>query len=151
MGLAYVNRATCLPHCGGAECTLCFDQCMAAGYKAIEFTRVHVEFDADGAPVEDTGYLAPVVLEERCVGCGLCQSRCYGVNVVAKGLLTKAAVKVLAGPGWEDRITTGSYVALCEKRLKAKLREDAPTRRPPGEDGEEESSGEVQYLPDFLR
>ena len=34
-----------------------------------------------GSPIEGTGFLAPVVLADKCVGCGLCQTRCYGINV----------------------------------------------------------------------
>ena len=39
------------------------------------------EADAQGNPIEGTGFLAPVVLADKCVGCGLCQTRCYGINV----------------------------------------------------------------------
>ena len=154
MGLALVHKSTCLPHTGAGECRLCVDQCTAAGYRAIEFTRVHVEFDPAGRPAEGTGYLAPVVLEERCVGCGLCQSRCHGVNVEGKGLLRVSAIEVLAGPGREDRMAAGSYAALRRLRIEEGARRRTPAAAPSGgrdQGGSSEESEEVEYLPEFLR
>ena len=81
MGLAIVNENTCLPFADREACQLCVDECNAAGYEAIEFTQVYTKVDDQGVPIEGTGYLAPVVLEDKCVGCGLCQTRCYGINV----------------------------------------------------------------------
>ncbi len=81
MGLAIVNERTCLPYAGREACQLCVDDCAAAGYHAIEFIRVGTQADEMGNPIEDSGFLAPVVLADKCVGCGLCQTRCYGINV----------------------------------------------------------------------
>ena len=107
---------------------------------AIELVRVHVEVDSDGASIEDTGYLAPVVLPDRCVGCGLCQTRCHAINVDQKRLLKRTAILVVAGPGNKDRIISGSYVAL---------REEERSRREQEERKFEEAGG--SYLPDFLK
>ena len=41
------------------------DPKVAAGYRAIEFVRVGTQVDRSGKPIEDTGFLAPVVLAER--------------------------------------------------------------------------------------
>lgn len=112
MGLAIVNAATCLPFADREACQLCVDECVAAGYHAIEFTRVHTRADADGQPIEESGWLAPVVLADKCVGCGLCQTRCYGINVKEKELLSGSAIVIVAGPGKEDRLLAGSYQAL---------------------------------------
>jgi ferredoxin len=103
MGLAIVNETTCLPFADREACQLCVDECDAAGYGAIEFTRVHTQTDLLGNPLEDTGFVAPVVLANKCVGCGLCQTRCHGINVEEKGLLQKSAIIIEAGPGKEDR------------------------------------------------
>ncbi len=103
MGLAVVNRQTCLPFAGREACQLCVDECVAAGYHAIEFMQVGTEVDNEGRPMEGSGYLAPVVLADKCVGCGLCQTRCYGINVVEKQLLSASAIIIEAGPGKEDR------------------------------------------------
>ena len=104
MGLAIVNETTCLPFADREACQLCVDECNAAGYEAIEFTRVHTEMDALGNPLEGSGYTAPVVLADKCVGCGLCQTRCHGINVEEKGLLKNSAIIIAAGEGREDRI-----------------------------------------------
>jgi NAD-dependent dihydropyrimidine dehydrogenase PreA subunit len=112
-----------------------------AGYNAIEFIRVGGELDDRGRPVEGSGYLAPVVREDRCVGCGLCQMRCRSINVKSRKLLGRSAIRVVAGPGREDRIVSGSYRALREERIRQQRRQG----------GIEETAGGSEYLPDFLR
>ena len=112
MGLAVVNETTCLPIAGREECDLCVQECNAAGYNAIEYTQVGTETDDDGNPIEGTGFRAPVVLPDKCVGCGLCQTRCNGINVKEKGLLPESAIIVEVGEGKEDRLMTGSYIEL---------------------------------------
>lgn len=104
IALAEVNLETCLPHAGREACQLCVDDCAAAGYHAIEFVQVHTETDAKGTPIEGTGFVAPVVLADKCVGCGLCQTRCYGINAIEKHLLKKSAIVISAGEGKEDRL-----------------------------------------------
>jgi len=126
MGLAVINRQTCLPFADRDSCQLCVDECNAAGYQAIEFLQVHTQIDADGMPMEGSGRLAPVVLADRCVGRGLCQTRCHAINVKEKQLLKVSAVQIEAGPGKEDRLTRGSYLAL---RAEEKERENAQRRR----------------------
>ena len=143
MGLAVVDGRACLPHAGRDDCTLCFDECEAAGYHAIEFVRVRVEVDESGRPIEDTGYAAPVVLADACVGCGLCQTRCRHINVERKRLLNKSAILVVAGPGNEDRLLRGSYLALREEQRR-KREAERGKRRPRGKAGD-------SYLPDFLK
>jgi ferredoxin len=141
MGLAIVDAATCLPHAGKEPCRICADECRTAGYSAIEFLRVRVEIDEAGAPLEGSGFIAPVVLSDLCVGCGLCQMRCFAINVEEKRLLAASAIRVLAGEGREDRLSRGSYRALRAAERKEK---EAEKRRAPAAGGEE-------YLPDFLK
>lgn len=109
MGLAVVNEDTCLPMAGLEECDLCIQECNAAGYHAIEYIQVGTQVDEAGHPVAGSGFLAPAVLEDACVGCGLCQTRCYAINVKDKHLLSKSAIIIEAGPGKEDRLMQGSY------------------------------------------
>ncbi len=135
MGLARVE-SSCLPLAGKEACRLCVDECTAAGYHAIEFMRVHPTLDDKGLPIDGSGFAAPVVLADKCVGCGLCQTRCHVINVKEKRLLSSVAIVVEAGAGLEDRISHGSYLALREQERKAK----APA--PPSDDA---------YLPDFLK
>lgn len=102
MGLAIVNESTCLPLAGREACQLCVDACDAAGYGAIGFT--HLETDALGNPIPGTGYATPLVSSDKCVGCGLCQTACNGINVGDKGLLRESAIIIEAGDGKEDRL-----------------------------------------------
>lgn len=137
MGLAVVNQQTCLPIAGREACQLCVDECHHAGYHAIEFIRVGTKVDELGLPIEDSGFLAPQVLADKCVGCGLCQTRCYGINVAEKGLLGESAIIIHAGDGREDRLHGGSYQQLRREEAEKKKKEQQPT----GGD----------YLPDFLK
>ena len=139
MGLAIVDRQTCLPFAAAQGCQLCSAECKAAGYDAIEFVRVGAEVDETGNPVAGSGFLGPVVLTDKCVGCGLCQMRCRAINVKDKHLLERSAIAVVAGNGHEDRILTGSYVTLQQQR-----RDAGKAPKPP--DG-----ADADYLPDFLR
>ncbi len=131
MGLAMVNQQTCLPLAGREDCRLCVDECNAAGYAAIEFQQVNTEVDLQGRPIEGAGFLAPVVLANLCVGCGLCQTRCYGVNVKEKHLLAASAIVIEAGEGKEDRILHGSYIGL---RADEKKQAAASTSSPRDDD-----------------
>jgi ferredoxin len=143
MGLAVVNESTCLPFAGRDACQLCVDECRMAGYDAIEFVRVGTELDETGTPIEETGFLAPVVRADRCVGCGLCQTRCYRINVSSKQLLDSSAIVVVAGAEKEDRIHDGSYAELraAEQREREAAQRKLMEQR--GTDGD--------YLPDFLQ
>lgn len=134
MGLAIINESTCLPFHGKA-CQLCVDECTAAGYDALEFVAVGTEVDEFGQPIEGTGELAPLLIPDRCVGCGLCQTRCHGINVVAKGLLQESAIIIEAGHGHEDRLMNGSYRQLREAEAAQKSTQDVPSEN---------------YLPDFM-
>jgi ferredoxin len=123
MALAVVNKETCLPLAGRGACQLCVDECVAAGYRAMEQRLVGTQVDEHGQPIEGSGYLAPVVLADKCVGCGLCQTRCYAVNVKTEGLLDKSAIIVEAGGDREDRLMRGSYRKL--RKQEAAQREEA--------------------------
>ena len=143
IALAQVDQQTCLPYAGGEACQLCVDECRIAGYDALEFIRVGGEVDHKGEPVEGSGCLAPIVREDRCVGCGLCQMRCRAINVKAKKLLRRPAIQVVAGEGKEDRLLRGSYVALRDERSREKQIEQRRRHR-------EDDAGS-EYLPDFLK
>ena len=101
MGLAVLNTGTCLPHHGERECQLCFDECNAAGYRAIEMRPIEL---ASGPVPEGTfspdeieqmsRILAPFVKSDACVGCGLCEYRCHSVWVGRQKQLSKSAIIV---------------------------------------------------------
>jgi hypothetical protein len=98
--------------------------------------RVHPKLDESGQPIEGSGFSAPVVLADKCVGCGLCQTRCHSINVKTKHLLTSSAIVVEAGAGKEDRMSSGSYLALREQERKSSV--PAP-------------AAADSYLPSFLK
>ena len=139
MALAVVDETLCLPYAGSGQCRLCMEECKAAGYDAIEFVRVGGDMDDQGQPVPGSGLLAPVVLTDRCVGCGLCQMRCHGINVKQKHRLDQSAIRLVAGEGNEDRISSGSYIELQQARQDARHQKTLP--QDAGSD----------YLPDFLK
>ncbi|NQT35953.1 MAG: 4Fe-4S binding protein [Planctomycetes bacterium] len=133
MALAVVNERTCLPHADKADCRLCFDDCADAGYHAIEFETRHTKRDTKGKRIEGSGYDAPKVIADRCVGCGICQMRCYKINVVKEGLLQASAVRIEAGHDKEDRYVDQSYVQLREEEAK---RKEAARKKRVGDDAE---------------
>lgn len=143
MGLAVVNERTCLPYAGQEACQWCVDECNTAGYHAIEFVRVGTRADAAGQPIPSSGMLAPVVRPDRCVGCGLCQTRCRAVNVLQKHRIGKSAIVIEAGPGKEDRLLEGSYVALREEEQRVREQQRRQMFEASG-------SSDNGYLPEFL-
>jgi NAD-dependent dihydropyrimidine dehydrogenase PreA subunit len=113
MGLAAIDVTTCLPHRGERECQLCFDECNAAGYRAIEMRPVRLEIGAvpEGVlspeEIEQMGkILAPVVKAEACVGCGLCEYRCHSVWVGRQKQLSRSAIVVTAPPAGQVPVQT---------------------------------------------
>jgi len=139
IGLAVVDQGGCLPYAGREACQLCVDECRMAGYDAVEFIRVGSKLDENGRPIEGSALLAPVVRGDRCVGCGLCQMRCRAINVKVKRLLRHSAIRVVAGEGKEDRVMSGSYIALRDERARQ------TTGTPSG------NAAPGEYLPDFLK
>jgi ferredoxin len=141
MGLAIVNEQTCLPFAGQEDCDLCVQECNAAGYHAIEYIQVGTKVDDQGRPIAGSGMLAPVVLPEQCVGCGLCQTRCHAINVKDKGLFSASAIIIEAGEGKEDRLMVGSYRQLRHQGAAA-------ATEAKGSPGAEIESADPQISPD---
>jgi len=109
MGLAVVNKKTCLAHKGQRECRLCYDECTAAGYDAIRMEKIELPLGdippgvLTEAELEEMKYIqVPVVDADACMGCGLCEFRCHAALVKQEKLLTKSAIITLAEN--EDRI-----------------------------------------------
>lgn len=70
IGLAVFDRNRCLPYARGEECLVCEEHCPTE-QKAIVFeTR---EVMVDGAPRR---LKIPQVVTKRCIGCGICETRC---------------------------------------------------------------------------
>ncbi|MCZ7646837.1 MAG: 4Fe-4S binding protein [Planctomycetota bacterium] len=105
MGLALVDEKTCLPHAGLRDCKLCYDECTAAGYDAIQMREIKLPvpegIEEEGlysaVELEELGkILAPFVVADKCVGCGLCEYRCHTALVKLEPLLEERAIKVVA-------------------------------------------------------
>ena len=103
MGLAVIDAKLCLPHRGERDCQLCYDECEAAGYHAIEMRWVKLKMGdvpagvvSDAEMAEMSRINAPLVDAGKCVGCGLCEYRCNSVLVRQQKLLGERAVNVVA-------------------------------------------------------
>jgi ferredoxin len=64
LGVAEIDASICLPYAEGKECLVCQEHCPVAE-KAIEL---------DHGP--KPGVMRPRVIEELCVGCGICENKC---------------------------------------------------------------------------
>jgi len=102
IGTAVVDRATCLPHTGQRDCRLCYEECLAAGYHAIEMRPIRLALGdipegtfSEMELQEMSRIEAPFVRRGACVGCGLCEFRCHSQLVRNEKLLARSAVIVV--------------------------------------------------------
>ena len=80
IGKAYLIRDWCLAY-RNTGCRFCYDACMDdAGYEAIELDE----------------YNRPVVIEDKCVGCGICQTVCVSQKEgsIKEGTTSRAIIVV---------------------------------------------------------
>lgn len=71
IGHAYVDRSRCLPWASGRSCITCEEMCPLPD-KAIQLEEVEA-WAPDGGTVT---LKRPHVLQERCIGCGICENHC---------------------------------------------------------------------------
>ena len=71
IGHAYVDRSRCLPWASDRNCIVCEEMCPLPE-KAIVLEEVAVQSDLG----ESVTLKRPVVILERCIGCGICENRC---------------------------------------------------------------------------
>jgi len=71
MGTAHFDKTHCIPWYYGENCMVCEEHCPVPE-KAIRFRKERVA-TIDGRQAD---VLLPYVVEETCVGCGICQVRC---------------------------------------------------------------------------
>jgi len=71
IGHAYIDESLCLPWTGDSQCSVCEEMCPVPD-KAIRLQEAEV-VRADGSVVTVS---RPVVLRERCIGCGICEAKC---------------------------------------------------------------------------
>lgn len=79
IGKAYLIRDWCLAY-RNTGCRFCYDACVDAGFDAIELDE----------------YDRPVVIEDKCVGCGACQSVCVSQKEgsIQEGTTSRAIIVV---------------------------------------------------------
>ena len=100
IGLANVDRRTCLPWAAGQPCDVCVRECANQGFSAIAT-------DSAGRPE---------VIEHLCTGCGWCEFRC---PVGRSGPGRPGPAAVIVGGGSQDRVAAGSYRAIREAERAA--------------------------------
>ena len=71
IGHAYVDRDRCLPWASGRNCITCEEMCPVSE-KAIQLEEVAV-MSPSGQPIL---IQRPYVIQERCIGCGICENNC---------------------------------------------------------------------------
>ncbi len=70
IGQAVFDKNRCLPFAKGEECLVCEEHC-PTGEKAIVFAEKEVVADGESRRIK-----LPSVVDKRCVGCGICETKC---------------------------------------------------------------------------
>lgn len=82
MGVAVLDKRTCLPHINRGRCEACFTICPFKGEAIVQ-----------------KGLLKPEVIADKCVGCGLCEEVCpvptKAIHVLPYGAKERPARRLL--------------------------------------------------------
>ena len=71
LGTAAINRTRCIPYSEGADCLVCEEHCPVSP-KAITY----VEQEVVNVQGERVKIKLPMVIPDRCIGCGHCEHVC---------------------------------------------------------------------------
>jgi len=108
IGTAVIDRFRCIAWEQNKDCLICDEACQ---YNAITLIKEKVKGVTLGRPIVD---------EQICTGCGICENRCPVEGT--------SAIQVL--PIGEERISTGSYIT--EEKIKLRIFEDKKEEIPSG-------------------
>lgn len=75
IGVAKIDITKCIPYTQSANCLVCEENCPVPD-KAIKYNTVK----AMSHNQEELTLMQPYVLPEKCIGCGLCESKCPAEN-----------------------------------------------------------------------
>jgi formate hydrogenlyase subunit 6/NADH:ubiquinone oxidoreductase subunit I len=97
IGHAFFDRDRCLPYAKGIPCMVCEEHCPTPD-KAIKFRPQQV-VNSRG---ETVTVLQPFVLDELCIGCGICENKCPLPGLAAVRLTGEGAARQAGQtlPGW---------------------------------------------------
>lgn len=71
IGNIFFDKNRCLPYAKGIPCIVCEEHCPTPD-KAIQFREAHVLNSKE----EKVLVKQPYVIDERCIGCGICETKC---------------------------------------------------------------------------
>jgi polyferredoxin len=71
IGNVFFDKNRCLPYAKGIPCIVCEEHCPTPD-KAIQFREAHVL----NSKAEKVLVKQPYVIDERCIGCGICETKC---------------------------------------------------------------------------
>jgi len=71
IGIAYINTSRCIPYVRQKSCMVCEEMCPIPE-KAIHYRERTIEGDGG----EEKVLRMPYIVEEACVGCGICENKC---------------------------------------------------------------------------
>ncbi len=99
MGVAVIDKMRCIPYITNHNCAVCEEHCPTAD-KSIKYQRRMID-GPDGEPME---LLRPIVDEQLCTGCGICERVCP-----VPGLAAVRVYRRPPGPAYDD--ANGEYEA----------------------------------------
>jgi len=89
IGKAYFDKNRCLPYAAATPCMVCEEHC-PTGEKAILFKQISA-VDRQGNTIE---LKQPYIMEERCIGCGICEHNCPVEGTAAIRVVANSSVEV---------------------------------------------------------
>lgn len=75
IGSAFFDKQACIPWRDNTDCLVCEEHCPVPD-KAIKFDEKSVQLDTDETRVVKF----PFVIQELCIGCGICEAKCPVAN-----------------------------------------------------------------------